>query len=134
MDIINIIGAVTYGGMASIRIDGQYLNNVSLQFHNGTKWIFNYAVYNWNNKFPMIIAKETEKKCCVVNDEEEMKRVGKLILKGDDSFLNKDIIIQKRSFKNDNDKNKFVLNNKNVFWMQDSAVFDNLTYVFLIKY
>ncbi len=130
MDIVKTIGAKTYGGMTSVDFGGVYLNSISLQFHNGKEWIYDYTIYDRDCNFPMVIRKEY--KCCVVNNVEELRAVGEKILAGDTSFLNRDIVVNTKKV----DKARMVeivRTNKNVIMAEESAYFDNTWYVVEVK-
>lgn len=132
MDIIKTIGAKTYGGITSANFGGVYLNSISLQFHNGKEWIYGYTIYDRNGNFPMYIEKVKEFKVCVVNNVEELRAVGKKILAGDTSFLNRDIVVNTKKV-NRTKMNEIVKTNGNVIMAEESAYFDNTWYVVEVK-
>lgn len=85
--ILNLIGAKTYTSYTCTSVDDINLYYLSLQFHNGKYWIYDYSIYfrvkDENVIYPMYVCKVINYDdydrviiCKKINNENELKEFG----------------------------------------------------------
>ena len=120
------LGAKTYSSFTKSDYNGVELYFYTLQFYkNG--WIYGYSICNRNMDYPMYVMKGN--KVCMVNSEEELHKVGQMILNGDNSFLTHNIKEETKHNLSPKQIEDIVKNNVNVLY-ELQAVFSDDVYIY----